>query len=84
MTLFLKKENRATNYYIRIMKIAVVILNWNGKKLLEQFIPSVVAFSEEATIYIADNASNDNSIEFIEQHYPEISIVKNKEDRERK
>lgn len=39
------------------MKIAVVILNWNGKKLLEQFLPSVIEFSSEASIYVADNAS---------------------------
>ncbi len=79
MTLFLKKKYSITNYYIRIMKIALVILNWNGKKLLQQFLPSVVAFSEEAAIYIADNASTDTSIEFIQQHYPQINIVKNKE-----
>ena len=37
------------------MKVAVVILNWNGRELLEQFLPSVVNFSkEEATIYVAD------------------------------
>ena len=43
------------------MNIAVVILNWNGVQLLEQFLPSIVAFSPEATIYIADNASTDES-----------------------
>ncbi|HNP34041.1 MAG TPA: glycosyltransferase family 2 protein, partial [Flavobacterium sp.] len=42
-------------------KIAVVILNWNGAKLLEQFLPSVIRFSDEAKIYVADNASTDNS-----------------------
>ena len=41
------------------MKIAIVILNWNGKKLLEQFLPSVVKYSQEAKIYVADNASTD-------------------------
>ena len=61
------------------MKLAVVILNWNGKTLLEQFLPSVVKYSEGADIYIADNASNDNSVDFITVNYPNITIIKNKE-----
>lgn len=60
-------------------KIAVVILNWNGAKLLEQFLPSVVNFSDEASIYIADNASTDNSIQFIKDSYPTVSIIQNKD-----
>ncbi len=59
------------------MKIAVVILNWNGEVLLERFLPSVVKFSGDATIYVADNASTDGSIEFLEKRYPEIKIIKN-------
>ena len=58
-------------------KIAVVILNWNGAKLLEQFLPSVIAYSEEATIYVADNASTDTSIEIIQSKFPQITIIKN-------
>ena len=58
-------------------KIAVVILNWNGAKLLEQFLPSVVAFSEEATIYVADNASTDTSIEVIQKQSPSVKIIQN-------
>jgi GT2 family glycosyltransferase len=60
-----------------LKKIAVVILNWNGAKLLEQFLPSVIAHSEEATIYVADNASTDTSIEIIESKFPQITIIKN-------
>jgi len=60
------------------VKTAVVILNWNGQKLLEQFLPSVVEFSsDEATIYVADNASTDSSIGFIKEQYPSIKIIKN-------
>ena len=60
------------------MKIAVVILNWNGKKLLEQFLPSIVNFSsQEAEIYVADNASTDNSVKFIKEFYPAIKIIEN-------
>lgn len=61
------------------MKIAIVILNWNGEKLLEKFIPSIVRYSNfpDVEIVIADNASTDDSVSFIQQHYPKISIVKN-------
>nr|WP_315222888.1 glycosyltransferase family 2 protein [uncultured Flavobacterium sp.] len=58
-------------------KIAVVILNWNGAKLLEKFLPSVIKYSAEATIYVADNASTDNSIAFVREHFPTIKIIKN-------
>jgi len=60
------------------MSIAVVILNWNGKKLLEQFLPSVVLFSESANIYVADNASTDDSVSFVSVTYPQIRILQNK------
>src|SRR3954470_12138111 len=59
------------------MKIAVVILNWNGTKLLEQFLPSVVKYSPEADIYVADNASTDNSVAFVKANFPTIKIVQN-------
>jgi GT2 family glycosyltransferase len=60
------------------MKIAVVILNWNGIKLLEQFLPSIIQHSPEATVYVADNASTDESIAFVKNNYPTIKIVQNK------
>jgi GT2 family glycosyltransferase len=60
------------------LKIAIVILNWNGQKLLEQFLPSVVNFSLElAEIYVADNASTDTSISYIKEFYPTIKIIEN-------
>ncbi|MFV8327064.1 glycosyltransferase family 2 protein [Flavobacterium sp. ZS1P14] len=59
------------------MKIAVVILNWNGVQLLENFLPSVLQYSSEATIYIADNASTDDSISFVLANFPSVKIVKN-------
>jgi GT2 family glycosyltransferase len=60
------------------LKIAIVILNWNGQKLLEQFLTSVVDFSsKEATIYIADNASTDSSINYVKSSFPSIKIVEN-------
>ena len=61
------------------MKVAVVILNWNGKALLEQFLPSVVAHSNEAVVYVADNASEDTSVEFVQKNFPQVKIIQNKE-----
>ena len=60
-------------------KIAVVILNWNGKRLLETFLPSVIKFSEEAVIYVADNASTDDSVAFLKTNFPMVKIIQNKE-----
>jgi GT2 family glycosyltransferase len=53
---------------------AIVILNWNGKNLLEKFLPPLLAHTppEEADIIVADNGSTDNSIEFLKQNYPTI------------
>jgi len=56
-------------------KVAVVILNWNGKTFLEQFLPSVVKFSKNAQVIVADNASSDDSISFLRSKYPEIEII---------
>jgi GT2 family glycosyltransferase len=55
------------------MKIAVVILNWNGVLLLEQFLPSVVKNSSDAVIYVADNASTDTSIAYVKA-FPSVRI----------
>ena len=60
------------------MKTAIVILNWNGEKLLEQFLPSIVNFSaNESVIYVADNASTDASIAFVKEFFPAVNIVEN-------
>ncbi|MFL0354371.1 glycosyltransferase family 2 protein [Xanthomarina sp. GH4-25] len=59
------------------MKIAIVILNWNGKELLEQFLPSIIKFSNEASIYVADNASTDHSVAFIKEAFPLVKIIQN-------
>lgn len=59
------------------MKIAVVILNWNGKALLEQFLPSVISCSSDADIYVADNASTDDSVKFLKEHFKQVSIIQN-------
>ncbi len=58
------------------MKIAVVILNWNGRKLLEEFLPSVVKYSkQEVKIYVADNGSSDDSIAFLKKNFPTVHLI---------
>jgi GT2 family glycosyltransferase len=59
------------------MKIAVVILNWNGVALLEQFLPTLIAYSAEADLYVADNASTDSSITVLRTRFPEVTIIQN-------
>jgi len=61
------------------MKVAIVILNWNGEKLLQQFLPSVIEHSRNANIYVADNASTDDSVNFVRTKYPSIKIIQNSE-----
>ena len=58
------------------MKTAVVILNWNGKHMLERFLPSVTAYTTgDAEVVIADNGSTDDSIAFLNNHYPTLRII---------
>lgn len=56
-------------------QLAVVILNWNGITLLEQFLPDVVNHSEQAKLFVIDNASTDNSVSWLKQHYPQITVI---------
>ncbi|WP_462252726.1 glycosyltransferase family 2 protein [Ferruginibacter sp.] len=58
--------------------VAIVILNWNGRKFLEQFLPSVMAsVYDNKKIIVADNASTDDSVIFLQQQYPQIEILQN-------
>ncbi|MCB0398729.1 MAG: glycosyltransferase family 2 protein [Winogradskyella sp.] len=59
--------------------IAIVILNWNGKTLLEQFLPSVLKYSENAKIYVVDNASTDDSVDFLKTTFPNVTVIQNTE-----
>ena len=59
------------------MKIAVVILNWNGQHWLEKFLPNVISNSSDAEIIITDNNSSDDSIKFLKDNYPNIRIIQN-------
>jgi GT2 family glycosyltransferase len=58
-------------------KLAVAILNWNGRNWLEKFLPGVVQFSQNADIYVIDNLSTDDSINFLQKNFPTVHIIKN-------
>lgn len=58
------------------MKVATVILNWNGKHLLEQFLPKILAYSADyAETWLADNNSTDDSVSFVKTNFPEVKII---------
>jgi len=53
--------------------VAIVILNWNGKAFLQQFLPSVLATDyPQLRVIVADNASTDDSILFLENEFPSV------------
>lgn len=68
------------------MKVAIVILNWNGRGMLERFMPSVVKYSHrqhfslldtdfDTEVVVADNGSSDDSLPFLQQNYPDVPLV---------
>jgi len=57
-------------------KVAIVILNWNGQKYLEEFLPSVLATAySDFEVIVADNGSTDDSVLFLKKKYPQIKII---------
>lgn len=58
-------------------KVAIVILNWNGEKMLKEYLPSVLEYSLEdgGVVYVADNASTDGSILMLREHFPQVHII---------
>ncbi|MFA8300383.1 MAG: glycosyltransferase family 2 protein [Hyphomicrobiales bacterium] len=61
-----------------MQKIAVVILNFNGERLLEKFLPNVIKYSSDvAEVIVADNASTDDSVNFLKKNYPDIRVISN-------
>lgn len=58
-------------------KVAVVILNWNGRTYLEKFLPSVLLSSyPNFEVIVADNGSTDDSVAFLQKQFPPIRIIK--------
>ena len=57
--------------------IAVIILNWNGHDLLNEYLPQVVATTDSAVadIIVADNGSTDNSVELLKTKFPEVKLL---------
>ena len=57
-------------------KVAIVILNWNGAKMLAKYLPTVLNYShDEATVYVADNASTDGSLDLLRREFPECKTI---------
>ena len=58
-------------------RIAIVILNWNGAAMMRRYLPTVVKYSAgEATVYVADNASTDDSLLLLEADFPGCKVIK--------
>ena len=56
-------------------KVAIVILNFNGKHFLQQFLPSVVSYSADARIVVADNGSTDGSADFVKKEFINVEVI---------
>lgn len=62
-------------------KVAIVILNFNGRHFLKQFLPSVIEFSKEAKIIVADNGSSDGSADLVQQEFAQVELIRLKENK---
>ena len=58
-------------------KIAIVILNWNGVDMMRRYLTDVVNYSivDNAVVYVADNASTDDSVEMLRSEYPQVKVI---------
>lgn len=58
-------------------KVAVIILNWNGEKLIREFLPSVIATTDStiADVIVADNGSTDSSVELLRNEFPQVKVL---------
>jgi GT2 family glycosyltransferase len=61
--------------YLCGMSVAVVILNYNGRKFLADFLPIVLENTQDATIYVADNGSSDDSLALLAADFPSVSVL---------
>ncbi|MBT8210029.1 MAG: glycosyltransferase family 2 protein [Eudoraea sp.] len=61
------------------MKLAIVILNWNGQTLLERYLPGVLQHAADAQVCVADNGSTDDSVAYLQEHFPQVTLVQNAE-----
>jgi len=60
-----------------MIKVAIAILNWNGRELLEKYLPSVIKYSKlpDSQIFVIDNNSSDDSIVFLKEKFPQVSLI---------
>lgn len=56
-------------------RVSIVILNYNGRAFLEQFLPSIIRYSHGHEVVVADNASTDESLIFLNQNFPQIKLL---------
>jgi GT2 family glycosyltransferase len=56
-------------------RLAIVILNFNGRRFLEQFLPGVIRYSDGFPVYVADNGSSDDSIPFLQKTFPDVRLI---------
>ena len=57
-------------------KVAIVILNWNGQKMLAKYLPNVVEYSrQDAEVWVADNSSSDQSMHLLETQFPQVKTI---------
>lgn len=57
------------------MKTAIVVLNYNGLALMQQFLAPLIDNSPQASIYVADNGSSDASLAWLKRHHPEVNLI---------
>ena len=55
--------------------IAVAVLNWNGKSLLQMYLPGVIKDSIPHKVYVIDNDSSDDSVAYIKENHPEVTVI---------
>ena len=56
------------------MKVAILILNYNGKDLLSSYLDSVLTYKEDAEVWLVDNGSTDGSLELVKNNFPQVKI----------
>ena len=59
------------------MKLAIVIINWNGVELLKKFLPKLIKHSKNNSIYIIDNNSSDESVDYVKEYFPIVKLIEN-------
>ena len=57
------------------MKVAILILNYNGKDLLLSYLGSVVAHKQDAEVWVVDNGSTDDSLNVVKKNFPKVKVL---------